>query len=262
MDSNGNGKVDQEELDRMPSFVRDMMKSRGIELKAGMSLDDMRNSFRTGFSRSENGQPGQPGGPIPNVATAPKVLTPYKMKPKKALTLALPPAYSEVDTDFDGQIGMYEWMMTRRTDIDQFDSMDFDGDGYLIPEELQLADAAVANQNAVVASTERKRLVIVTATPTKAKTSNLPNQPGQPSPGDQNNGSRGGWGGGDPNAMAAETFKRLDGNGDSFVDSNEWQQSRRTRGMFEDAGIKLDRMSLDQFTQHYVRLSSNNGGGR
>lgn len=52
MDANQNGKLDQEELDRMPSFVRDMMAGRGIQLKAGMSLDDMRNSMQRFFGRS------------------------------------------------------------------------------------------------------------------------------------------------------------------------------------------------------------------
>ncbi len=255
MDTNGNGKIDQDEIDRMPSFVRDMMKARGVELKAGISVEDMRNSFRA--STNAAGAPQQPGAPpqANNGAPGVKVLTPYKMQPKKPVTLSLPPAYSEIDTDFDGQIGMYEWMMTRRPDIELFDTMDTDEDGYLTPEELIAADSAVAKQNAVVA-TVRKRLLIVNATPAKAKPAAAPGQPGAPN---GNNGSPGGWGNGDPNTMAAESFKRLDGNSDGFVDSNEWQQSRRTRGMFEQAGIRLDKMSLADFTKHYVKLSASGG---
>ena len=264
MDSNGNGQVDQEELDRMPSFVRDMMKARGVELKAGMSLDDMRNSFRNSFNPGNYGQPGgQPNDPNRSGETGAVVPTPYKMKPKKPLTITLPPAYSEVDTDFDGQIAMHEWMLTRRVDLEKFDSMDIDSDGYLIPEELAIADAAAANPVAV-ASTTRKRLLIVNATPTKAKATTNNGQPttGQPGSAPQNgqdSNNRGGWGGGDPASMASESFKRLDGNGDGFIDPGEWQGSRRTRGMFEQAGIRLERMSLEQFSQHYVRLMSNGG---
>lgn len=252
LDTNANGKIDQEEIDRMPSFVRDMMKSRGIELKPGMSLDDMRNSFRSGFSGGQPGQPSQPGQSGANGAAA-KVLTPYRMKPKKPVTLTLPPAYSEDDTDFDGQIGLYEWMITRREDMDLFDEMDTDYDGYLTPEELQAAEAAASDQ-AAVAQAPRSRLTILTATGSSKGTG--ASAPGQNPPG----GFPGGgspWGGGrDP----AQSFSRLDGNGDGIVDSNEWQQSRRTRGMFEQAGIPLDNMNLQQFTQNLAKINGSSGG--
>ena len=258
MDSNGNGKIDQEEIDRMPPFFRDMMKARGVDLKAGVSLDEMRNNFRNSMNNGNNGQPGNPNQPGGSPSNVP-VLTPYKMKPKKPITLTLPPAYSEIDTDVDGQIGLYEWMLTRRADIEKFDAMDLDHDGFLIPEELQAADTAAAGTTAV-AATERKRLTIVNATPTKAKAAAAAQQPKADPNASQNNASRGGWGGGDPNQMASMSFQRLDSNADGFVDSAEWQQSRRTKGMFEQAGIRLDRMSLADFTAHYVRLNANGGG--
>jgi Ca2+-binding EF-hand superfamily protein len=262
MDTNGNGKIDQEELDRMPPFVKDMMKSRGLELKAGMSLDEMRNSFRSGFSGGQPGQPNASGNnQNPNNPPAPKVLTPYKMKPKKPMTLTLPPAYSEDDTDFDGQIGMYEWMMTRRTDLDQFDVLDTDHDGFLTPDELMAAET-IASKQAAVASTEGKRLVIVSATPTKAqgKTNPAANT-NNPQAGPNTNGGSNPWQSGDPNAMATASFDRLDSNRDGFVDASEWQQSRRAREMFEQAGIRLDKMSREQFTQTYLKLTANSGGG-
>ena len=256
MDGNGNGKIDQEEIDRMPSFVRDMMKARGVELKAGITLDEMRNNFRNSTNSGQPNSPNQPNG-SPNTV---KVLTPYKMKPKKPMTLTLPPAYSEIDSDVDGQIGLHEWMLTRRADIEKFDAMDLDHDGFLIPEELQAADTAAAG-TAAVASTERKRLLIVNATPTKSPTAAPAGQQPNGDPNaSQNNQSRGGWGSGDPGQMAAASFQRLDSNSDGFVDPAEWQQSRRTKGLFEQAGIRLDKMSLADFTAHYVRLTANGGG--
>ncbi len=262
MDTNGNGKIDQEEIDQMPSFVRDMMKARGVELKAGMSVDDMRNSFRSSFGGGDGGQPGQPGQPGSNPnqngqgnSGAAKTLTPFKMKPKKPIVLTLPPAYADSDTDFDGQIGMYEWMQTRRNDLERYDAIDSNSDGFLTPEELLAADTA----NAVVASTERKKLTIVSATPTKAKA----NPAGGPASGNgQSNGSQ-------PNAVpderttsrAAERFDSMDTNKDGFVEGAEWENSGRAKGIFEQAGVALSKMSRDQFTQTYAKLITSMYGG-
>ena len=264
MDTNGNGTIDQEELDRMPSFVRDMMASRGVTLKAGMSVDDMRNTMRSGFGGGGNMDPRAGGSdnnnPNPNVSTPKIVLKPYKMKPKPTLLETLPPAYSEVDTDFDGQLGLDEWMLARRTELDQFDEFDSDHDGFLIPEELKAAEVAAAGTNVALA-VQSQKLTIVSATP-KARS-------GQPSggnnaPQDQNNGNR--WGGGstDIAEQAKQYFPRLDQNQDGFIDPDEWQQSRRVRGQFEQAGIPLEKMSLEQFTENLqkVNAASEAGGGR
>ena len=265
MDTNGNGMIDQEELDRMPSFVRDMMKSRGIELKPGMSVDDMRNSFRTGFSGGDdpNGAPNSPGNGANNnssTANTKPVLKPYKMKEKPSLIEALPPAYSEVDTDFDGQLGLDEWMLARRVALEQFDEFDTDHDGFLIPEELKAAEAAATDTNVAMA-VRKEKLQIVSAKPT-VRSGRQPsgNDAGQ----DQNNGGFNRWGGGgDTTELAKSYFPRLDTNQDGTIDIDEFQQSRRTRGMFEQAGIPPQNMTLQQFTknmQKATEATQSNGG--
>jgi hypothetical protein len=252
MDRNGDGRFDQEEIDRMPSFVRDMMQSRGIELRAGMTVDQMRNSMSGGGNdpnRPDDNR-GRSQGPQP-----------YKMKPKAPVTLQLPPKYAEYDADLDGQVAMYEWMMSRRADLDQFDQIDTDFDGLLTPAELLAADSATTNAASTFPA--RQRLTIVGA----------PSSRGRPG---ENNSAWGGRGGqdsrenSDPAETARSYFSRLDSDGDGRLSSAEWERSRRTRGMFEEAGIRLENMSVDEFTQNYVRLSAtaaassggDNRGGR
>jgi len=273
MDSNGNGKIDQEELDRVPSFVRDMIKARGIELKPGMSLDDMRNSVRSGFSGDPPRSPENPGQPQDN--NKPKGMTPYRMKTKKPTILELPPAYAEVDTDFDGQLGMHEWIMTRRADLEQFETMDLDFDGFLTPEELQAAELAAAAGQKVASTKERKRLTIVTGTPARPKNSRSDDGRNNRDGDQQRSDNRSPWsgGGGSPwsgqpggeAAMAQSYFSRLDQNQDGRIDPTEWEQSRRVRGLFEQAGIRLDSMDLATFTKNLERATAGAGqqqGGR
>jgi len=264
MDTNGNGVIDQEELDRMPSFVRDMMKSRGVELKAGMNVDDMRNSMRAGFSGFSGGGGGDNnGGPVnpnnggnnnSNAANVKPLLKPYKMKEKPALIEALPPAYSEVDTDFDGQLGLDEWMLARRVALEQFDEFDTDHDGFLIPEELKAAEAAATDTNAAMA-VRTEKLQIVSAKPA-ARSGRQAG--GNDNSQDQNNGGSNRWGGsgGDVAEQAKFYFPRLDTNQDGTIDTDEFQQSRRTRAMFEQAGIQPQNMNLEQFTQNLQKATA------
>lgn len=250
MDTNGNGTIEQDELDRMPSFVRDMMKSRGVELKAGMSVDEMRNSMRAGFreGRDSNNSSGGPDAGNTNSSPVPAkpVLKPYVMKPKPALIATLPPAYSEVDTNFDGQLGLDEWMLSRRTDLNQFDEFDIDHDGFLIPDELKAAEVAATGTNAAM-SVRTEKLTIVNATPKKPSTSAAGEASGENS---GNNGSSRWSRGGDVTEQAKSYFTRLDQNQDGTIDKDEFQGSRRVRGMFERAGIQPSGgMTLEEFTQ-------------
>lgn len=262
MDTNGNGVIDQDEIDRMPSFVRDMMQSRGVVLKAGMSVDEMRSGFSRSSSSSSGRSSSDPNsrsnGSGNNDGNSTVVLKPYIMKPKPPIIQSLPPAYSEVDVDFDGQLGLDEWMLARRTELDQFDEMDTDHDGFLIPEELKAAELAATGTNAAMAVRTAK-LTIVNAT-TRSQSSSQSNA-------NDSRSSR--WSGGgssssDVAEQAKQYFPRLDQNQDGFIDTDEFQQSRRVRGMFEQAGIPPAKMSLDQFTQNLQKATAatQSSGGR
>lgn len=250
MDSNGNGRLDSDELDRMPSFVREMLRSRGVELQPGIRLDDVRSSMERGKGQGEDGQLSDRDGR----GDRSKPLTPYKMKPKEPLVLELPPAYSEVDLDLDGQLGLYEWMQTRRAEIERFDAMDLDSDGYLTPDELLTAETAATTESAV-ASTERKKLTIVGAPQRESRGERNASGNGNEGGRDQRRGF-----GGDSSQMASMYFGRLDKDGDGTISTDEWQDSQRVRGMFERAGIPIAEMSMEQFASNLERVSQDGGG--
>lgn len=241
MDRNRNGVMDQDEIDRMPSFVRDMMKSRGIELKSGMSFDQIRS--RSG---------GENGGQNPNDSRSRQALRPYKMKPKPPITLALPPKWAELDTDLDGQVAMYEWLLSRRSDLDQFDQFDTDFDGLLTPAELLAAENATASPSDSYPT--RERLKIVSAAPASRGRSGSSDSSRGGDP--RSSGDRGSR---SPEDTAKYYFSTLDRDQDGRLSSEEWQRSRRVRGMFEQAGIPLENMSESEFTRNYVSQSSSDG---
>ena len=65
----------------------------------------------------------------------------------------LPPWFVELDTDKDAQIGIYEWKKSGRS-LDEFDSMDRNGDGFLTVEEVLHATrgTSIVGNGTVVAS--------------------------------------------------------------------------------------------------------------
>ena len=266
MDRNGNGRIDADEISSMPSQFRDMLRSRGVELRPGMSVDDMRNTMRSAFDRGreEGGDrgPGEDfrsrfGGDSQNGDRrtfgnqGPEIFRPRK---KEGATVNLPPKYSEVDTDFDGQIGLYEWMISRRSQLDEFDTIDSNRDGLLTPKELQSYDAASGSTGESIATAyKRERLVIVG---------------GSSSRNSGRGDGRSGRDGGDQRTpeeikeRADRTFGYLDRDQDGRISEEEWGRSRRTSGEFQAAGIKLTSMSKDEFAKVYQKVQESRSSGR
>jgi hypothetical protein len=96
----------------------------------------------------------------------------FKPRDRERITVDLPENYAEVDSDLDGQIGLYEWIVARRNDLELFDEIDGNADGLLTPRELSAWDKLKDDAGKTsLTVTKRERLLIVagTAKPATAK---------------------------------------------------------------------------------------------
>lgn len=166
LDVNQNGRIDQEEIDRIPDRFRGFMAERGLDLRDGQSVDDVRNRLRERFAEARRDRERRDadrgdGGPASRPAPPP----PFRPRERERMTVDLPPTYSDVDTDLDGQIGLYEWIVARRTDLELFDRIDRNSDGLLTPKELAAWDelTKVAEGTPESGTGIRQKLVIVGA---------------------------------------------------------------------------------------------------
>ncbi|MCP4783868.1 MAG: hypothetical protein GY903_21130 [Fuerstiella sp.] len=104
-----------------------------------------------------------------SIVNGPRYAPPNSLrKPdSERLTVDLPPRYEELDIDFDGQIGLHEWIVARRQDLAIFDAIDGDSDGLLTPRELRDFDSTVADagqKSAPSRTYARPRLQIIGGT--------------------------------------------------------------------------------------------------
>ena len=125
LDANQNGVVDQSEIDGIPERFRRMMDARGFKLESGESVDTVRNRVRQRFENErrerERRNDDSSDNDRANRSTPPPA---FKPRDRERITVDLPESYAEVDSDLDGQIGLYEWIVARRNDLELFDEID------------------------------------------------------------------------------------------------------------------------------------------
>ena len=248
LDTNRNGVIDQEEIDRIPERFRGMMEDRGFDLRSGQTVDDMRNQMRERFEdgrRTQERLSSDDSGRA-NRSTPPP---PFKPRDRRRITVDLPKDYVEADSDLDGQIGLYEWIIARRQDLEQFDEIDGNGDGLLTPRELVVWDRIRSDAGQVLLTvSKRERLVIIGAASTAA--------PGGRSDRTSRNGSRRGPDTEQIYAQADRTFGLMDRDRDGLISMEEWGSSQRVRPWFEGGGVRIHPMSQNEFSETWVKLAA------
>lgn len=265
-DTNGDGQIDKSEIANMPEGFRNAMESRGIKIEPG-SVDGFRDNIRRQFEQrareegwsmggrreEENKERGENANRERYQPAAP-----FRARERERVTVDLPPKYSELDIDFDGQVGLYEWITARRESLDEFDEIDANADGVLTPKELKFFDEIDAATEAKVTSFKRDRVVII-----DGKGSFTGKKSGEKVDG--------------KSKMSAEErektvekgrsyFGQMDKNKNGKIDREEWESSRRIRPWFESSGIKLSDMSEDDFSNNFLKavelMKQNEGKGK
>jgi Ca2+-binding EF-hand superfamily protein len=227
-DVNKDGKLSMEEVARSSS-TRAMFKDFDKNGDGYLDLEEytsLRQSRENGGAPPGTPPPAStdpntaamsstyPGGPTPpNVGRddrrdrkdedAKPVAIRYGKQPKEA-----PTWFTELDTDKDGQIGLYEWRKAGRP-MSEFAEMDLNNDGFITAEEWlrfqRLTQENARNAELVSAATEGDAASTSTsATSTPSSTSSRPSRSG--SRGSWGGSTRGPWGGA-PSASSSATDK-------------------------------------------------------
>jgi len=231
-----------------------MLEQQGV--KPGMSVDDFSNKVRSSFERArEERDRGDDGdrrrgedgrGRTGNIN---QVNGSFRASEKKRVTLDLPPSYKEFDTDLDGQLGLYEWIVAKRQSLQQFDEIDADRDSLLTPLELKFYEDVLEAGKPRVVSYKQDRLLIVGPGGKKTGT-------GESSKGVDKKD----WKGGkklDKKEREKQLqtsrgyFTKMDKNGDGRVDVDELDKKRLVP-WFEKAGIEVKGMSEEEFGEAFV----------
>lgn len=272
LDQNGDGRIDQNELNNLPEGLRRAMESRGVKLQPGLSVENFGNSMRQQFERSRDRGGETPGERRPEDRpderssgnrSQYKPPAPFRARQTARLTVDLPPKYSELDTDFDGQVGLYEWITARRENLQQFDDIDIDVDGVLTPRELKLYDEVSSGGSPQLASFKRPRVTIIGGPHATSVARSSKGRNGKSHLSEEAREKHADF-------ASTKAFPYIDVNKDGRITMEELQRDEKTKRiipMFEKAGIRVESMSQQEFTDRWMRAQEFNaaqkaeGGG-
>jgi len=140
LDTNGDGLLN---YDEMPESLRAERDKWDTNKDGFIDLNEYKAYFQAVIQQrmAENGgwNPNWQGGGIPDIGSTP---TPGEEEVKKPvvyhagnLPKDIPDWFKQIDSDGDGQIGLYEWKVSGRS-LDEFRKIDRNNDGFLTIDEV------------------------------------------------------------------------------------------------------------------------------
>lgn len=258
-DRNRDGRIDPDELQRMPSSFRDRFQRAGIDMRNGISVEDfgrrageaIRARMGEGGRSEERSRRDDGRNNDPNSTRTSSGRTVFKQSERQKLTQELPEEYQDGDADEDGQIALFEWAAWKRSDMFAFFELDENQDGFLTPRELNQAES---EQDRGI-SMKRDRLAISSGSGGRRGGSSRVRSAGS----GRTESSRSPEQTSRDSARANYYFGALDRDRDGMISDQEWSRSRIVRGTLEKAGIKVGPMSKETFVSNYVKAAAANG---
>lgn len=163
MDTNGDGTIDQSEMQRVPERVRERMGLNGTK---SISVADYTKKATERFKeRMEERETDRKREANSRTSTGSSV---FQQSKRQKFTQELPSEYQAGDADEDGQIALFEWAAWKRSDMFAFFEMDGNEDGFLTPRELNDAKKAAEDDSDVAFN--RDRLSVASASPSGTST--------------------------------------------------------------------------------------------
>ena len=237
LDRNRNGRLDPEEMQRLPSSFKENLQKAGIKLDRSISRDDFIKRANEARARRESG----------------KSSSSKKKVERPRVTVDLQENLLDRDHNKDGQISLHEW---NRKAYAEFMQLDRNGDFVLTPKEIAIAlkngvtisDAGkkAAPSGSVAAAASKSSSTKTVSTPSKTSTSAKPS--GAPLNIAEEYG---------PNTkagrMARFMFKLVDKDKDTKISAVEWERSSSSK-TFKKLGIELQiPATVDQYIAAYAK---------